>query len=132
MAREVREEGPNEAAFRTLGAVTAERDLMQREPLVLEISHLLHTDRDWGNVIRTAVEWSEEEKAKGHAGQFTRGTVYYRLGRPCGEGPKLTPLVTAGVLRRAWTNSRGKPYYELGHDPDVILRALTRVAGNAG
>lgn len=108
---------------------------MQREPLELEIAiaQLLNKDEDWGNVIRASVEWSEELKSKPRGtGQFTRESVYYRLGRTSGEGPKLTPLVTAGVLRRAWTNARGKPYYELAHEPTVILRALSRAAGKTG
>jgi hypothetical protein len=107
---------------------------MQREPLELElaIAHLLNTDRDWGNVIRASVEWSEELKAKGTNGSFTRESVYFRLGRPRGEGLKLTPLVQAGVLRNSWTNAKGTPYYEPAHEPQVILRALSRAAGKTG
>ena len=99
--------------------------------LELAIAHLVNTDPDWANVIRASVEWSAALKEQGAAVQFTRENLYYRLVRARGEGPKLTPLVKAGVLQHAWTNSRGKPYYELAQDPQTILRALSRAVGKA-
>lgn len=102
---------------------------MELEPA---IAQLVNADSDWANIIRASVDWSTALHEQGGTGQFTRESVYFRLGRTHGEGRRLTPLVKAGVLRNAWTNSRGKPYYELAQDPKAILTALSRAAGNAG
>ena len=96
------------------------------------ITQILRANAEWGDVIRACVEWSVEEREAGKSGQFTRETVYYRLGRSSGEGPKLTPLVRAGIIKRAWTNSRGQPYYELAQSPSDILSALSRAWAKEG
>jgi hypothetical protein len=103
-----------------------------RKPIELEIAiaQLLNKDRDWGNIIRGCVGWSEDQKAKGITTPFPRHNVYHWLGRGF-EGPKLTPLVTAGVLRRATASNR-YVYYELNHEPQVILSALSRAWAKTG
>jgi len=90
------------------------------------ITKLIQEDALWGDVIPACVEWSVEQHEAGHSGQFTRETVYYRLGRSTGEGPKLTPLMSADLIEKAWTNARGTPYYQLSQNPNDVLRALSR------
>jgi hypothetical protein len=118
----------NQLARRIVDQATGDRSLVELE---LAIGRLIAADPQWEEIIRASVEWSATLQDQGVAGQFTRESVYYRLGRTRGEGPKLTPLVKAGVLRNAWTNSRGKPYYELAEAPQTILSALGRAAGKA-
>jgi hypothetical protein len=77
-------------------------------------------DPEWLPIIRSCYEWTLEQAQKGGSLPFTRETIRYRLGASV---PPLTPLVRWQVLARAYTNARGRPYYEL-LDLDGVGRAL--------
>jgi hypothetical protein len=99
--------------------------------LEMAITQLVRDDEQWGDVIRTCVEWSSKEQSEGRPGEFRRDTIYYRLGRPKGAGPKLTPLVRIDLIEKTFVNAAGTPYYRLAREPREILNALSRAVARA-
>lgn len=97
-----------------------------RVDLLAGIEDLLRQDQAWEERVRACVDWTLQKRYEVMPEEFTRRTIYHRLGSADGDGPRLTPLEKAGVIRRRYTNATGTAVYELAADPERILDALER------